>query len=59
MSVTELRTFPVREPVSGRSYTVLRLRTSEGITGWGECGRVTPSEVDKANRALSGRPATA
>src|SRR5262245_11737313 len=57
--VAELRAYPVREPVSGRSYTVLRLRTRSGITGWGECGRITASELDKARRALIGKPATA
>ena len=34
--ITELRVWSVREPASGRTYTVLRLRTKSGLTGWGE-----------------------
>ena len=34
--ISDIRLFPIREPVSGRAYTVVRLRTSSGLTGWGE-----------------------
>ncbi len=57
--ITELRTYPVREPVSGRTYTVIRLRARSGLTGWGETGRVTAADVETARTALLGRPATA
>jgi hypothetical protein len=33
--ISELRWFPVREPVSGKRYTVLRVRTRSGLTGVG------------------------
>lgn len=56
--IAELRAFPLHEPVSGRSYTVVRLRTRDGISGYGECGRVSPTDVDAARRAVAGRPAT-
>lgn len=58
-SIADVAVFPVREPVSGRSYTVLRLRTGSGLTGWGETGRVSASDVTRAREALAGRPATA
>src|SRR4051812_13553197 len=57
--VSEIKAFPLREPGSGRSYTVIRLRTRSGTSGYGECGRVTASDLDKATRAIVGRPATA
>ena len=57
--ITELRVWPVREPASGRAYTVLRLRTKSGIWGWGEAGRVNAADLDKARSALLGRSATA
>ena len=57
--IAEIRLFPVREPVSGRSYTVVRLRTGSGLVGWGETGRVTPSDLTKAREAILRRPATA
>lgn len=57
-AVTELRVYPLREPVSGRAYTIVRLRTASGLTGYGECGRVAAVDVEKARQAVMGRPAT-
>src|SRR5687768_7344676 len=57
--VTDLRAYPVREPASGRSYTVVRLRTQSGVTGWGEAGRVSATEIEKAKSRIVGKPATA
>lgn len=57
--ITELQTFPLREPVSRRAFTVLRVRTKSGLTGWGECVRVHPDDLETARKAVAGRPATA
>jgi L-alanine-DL-glutamate epimerase-like enolase superfamily enzyme len=38
--IVEMRVYPVREPVSGRGYTIVKLRTQSGLIGWGEAGRV-------------------
>ena len=57
--IAELRVWPVREPVSGRSYTVVRLRAKSGLMGWGETGRVNAADMEKARSALLGRSATA
>jgi galactonate dehydratase len=57
--INELRAYPLREPASGRTYTIVRLRTKGGLTGWGEAGRVGTGDVDKARSAVVGRPATA
>jgi galactonate dehydratase len=57
--ITELRAYPVREPGSGRSYTVVRLRTQSGVIGWGEAGRISGTDIDKAKSRLIGKPATA
>ncbi len=57
--ITELRVWSLREPASGRTYTVLRLRTKSGLTGWGESGRVNTADVEAARARLIGRPATA
>jgi galactonate dehydratase len=56
--ITEFQMFPLREPVSGRTYTVVRLRTKSGLTGYGECARASAAEADKARRAILGKPAT-
>lgn len=58
-SISDLRAFPLREPVSGRTYTVLRLRTQSGISGFGECERATPLDLQKARQHLIGKPGTA
>ena len=57
--ISDIRLFPVREPASGRSYTVVRLRTSSGLTGWGEAGPVRESDLTKARDEVLRRPATA
>jgi galactonate dehydratase len=56
--VSDLQAFPLREPGSGRRYTVVRVRTRTGITGVGECGPVTAADIEQARAALTGKPAT-
>ena len=58
-SISEMRTYTVREPGSGRAYTLVRLRTNSGFVGWGEAGRVSAADIDKARAAINGRAATA
>jgi galactonate dehydratase len=57
--IVEMRVYQVREPVSGRSYTVVKLRTQSGLIGWGEAGRVSQTDVEKAKSRVIGKPATA
>ena len=57
--IADLRAYPLQEPVSGRRYTVIRLRTKSGLEGYGECSGVTAAELARARETLSGKPATA
>jgi galactonate dehydratase len=57
LSITEIRHFPVREPVSGNRYALLRVKTGSGLTGWGECSSVTAEEVKALESAWKGRAA--
>lgn len=57
--IADLRIYPVREPVSGRTYTIVKAHTRSGLTGFGECGRVSSGELDKARSLMLGRAATA
>lgn len=57
--ISDIRIYPMREPASGRSYTVVRLSTQAGLIGWGEAGQVDAVQVEKARAKLIGRPATA
>ena len=59
MEIAELQAFPVREPVSRRSYTVLRIRTKSGLTGFGECAGASAADLARARETLIGRPASA
>ena len=59
LDITEIRHFPLREPVSGNRYSLLRVKTRTGLTGWGEC-RFDPTADFKAlETAWIGRPANA
>jgi galactonate dehydratase len=50
--------FPLREPVSMRTYTCLRVRTRSGATGYGECSRISPSDLVRLRAAIQGREAS-
>lgn len=58
LELAEIRLFPLREPVSGREYTVLRARTRAGLTGWGECARGSAEDLAALRKDWGGRPAT-
>lgn len=57
LEMTSLDAFPVREPVSKRAYTCLRLRTRSGDTGWGECSHLSSTDLSMLRRAIQGREA--
>jgi L-alanine-DL-glutamate epimerase-like enolase superfamily enzyme len=59
LSITGLRAIRLREPVSKRSYTVVRVETRSSLTGFGECGTVADSELERAREVVLGQPATA
>src|SRR5689334_500278 len=51
-------TFPLREPVSKKAYTCVRLRARSGAAGYGECPRVLPSELSVLRAAIQGKEAS-
>lgn len=56
--IAALQAYPVREPVSKRSYTILRLQTRGGLVGYGECAGVTAQELAQVTAAVRGKRAT-
>ena len=58
LAITEVRIFPLREPVSRRAYTVVRVDTAGGVGGYGETRAVTPAELEQARAAVRGKAAT-
>ncbi|MFB3779006.1 MAG: mandelate racemase/muconate lactonizing enzyme family protein [Bryobacteraceae bacterium] len=57
LRVQATQAFVVREPVSRRAYTVVRLRTFSGVTGYGECAGDQRAEVARATAVIE-QPAT-
>lgn len=57
-SITEMRWFPVREPVSGKQYTFLRVKTRSGLTGWGECAHAGEQDSRVLMKDWIGKSAT-
>jgi len=57
-TITEMRWFPVREPVSGNRYSLLRVKTRSGLTGWGECAQAADQDAKALEKEWIGRSAT-
>src|SRR5580658_10881779 len=57
LDITEIRHFPVREPVSGNRYSVLQVTTRSGLIGWGECGYNPAADLKALQQAWIGKPA--
>jgi galactonate dehydratase len=55
--ITEMRWFPVREPVCGRRYTVLRVKTRTGLVGWGECAQTAEQDTKALEKEWMGKSA--
>jgi galactonate dehydratase len=58
LAMSALQAYPVREPVSKRAYTILKLQTRGGLVGYGECSMVTPAELAQVSAAVRGKEAT-
>lgn len=57
LDITDIRHFPVREPVSGKRYSMVRITTRSGVTGWGECGFDPNADFKAFQSAWTGKPA--
>jgi galactonate dehydratase len=57
LDIAELRHFPVREPVSGNRYALLRVKTHSGLTGWGECASISSDDVKALQSEWMGKAA--
>ena len=57
LDIAEIRNFVVREPLSGNQYSLLRITTRSGLTGWGECRFDPNADVKSLQAAWVGKPA--
>ena len=58
LEMVALDAFALREPVSKRAYTCLRLRTRSGATGYGECSRISSSDLSLLRSAIQDKEAS-
>jgi galactonate dehydratase len=58
LTVSDLKSYPLREPVSRRSYTVVEAHTKSGLTGYGECPAASSAALALAKQATLGQAAT-
>jgi galactonate dehydratase len=58
LEIAQFQAWRLKEPVSGRKYTVVELESRGGETGYGEGGPVPAAEIVEARAAILGRRAT-
>ena len=58
LKIAQFRAWRVKEPVSNRRYTVVRLQSQGGTVGFGEGGPATAAEIIAARAAVMNRRAT-
>ncbi len=56
LTITAIDLFPLREPVSGAEYSIVRVRAG-ALTGYGECARASAQDLAAARRFWVGRDA--
>src|SRR3954451_2538876 len=59
LDITDIAHYPVREPVSGNRYSLLRIKTRSGLIGWGECAFDSTADLKLAQSEWMGKPANA
>ncbi len=59
LDITAIRHYPVREPASGRRYSLLRITTRSGLVGWGESSHDPNADPKALESTWVGRPANA
>jgi galactonate dehydratase len=58
LEIADVKAWTLREPVSKRAYTVVKIQTRSGITGYGECAPLAAAEFAGAKKVMTGRPVT-
>jgi galactonate dehydratase len=57
LAIRQFRAWRMKEPASGRRYTVVELRSEDGHTGFGEGGPVPGPQIAEARAVILGRRA--
>lgn len=59
LDITQIRHFPLIEPVSHNRYSLLKIVTQSGLIGWGECAFDPNADLKALQSAWIGKPANA
>jgi galactonate dehydratase len=59
LTITDFKAWSLREPVSKRIYSVVKIQTRSGLAGFGECAPLAVTEIERAKKTIIGHPATA
>jgi len=59
LAISDVKAWTLREPVSKRAYSVVKIQTRSGLAGFGECAPLTAAELAGATHAVVGQAATA
>ena len=57
-AITETKLWRLREPNSRRLYSVVRIKTRGGLSGYGECAHVGSEELVRGAQIIQGKAAT-
>jgi galactonate dehydratase len=57
LDIAEILLLNIRAPISGSQYSLLRITTRSGISGWGECAFDARADIKTLQSAWVGRPA--
>ncbi len=57
-AITETKLWRLREPNSRRLYSVVRIKTRGGLSGYGECAHVGSEELVRGSQIIQGKAAT-
>lgn len=58
MAIRSVEAYALREPKSGRAYSLLQVKDSSGQSGWGEAIRLEPAALALVQQVLQGQEPT-
>jgi galactonate dehydratase len=58
MKIRNMETFRVKQPKNGLTYTLVKVSTDDGVSGWGDCSAAGPADVGRVLDAIRGEPAS-
>jgi galactonate dehydratase len=58
LAIKDVKGWTLREPVSKRAYTVIKIQTGSGLVGFGECAQLSQAEFNEAKKVITGISAT-